>query len=131
MIKTYKINGLKNCVVSGKKFFIKFEPKQFVEPSCFYTTSKENEIEFIESHPMFVKGSITLFEVVGNESVAVEEPKAEEEVKTVTKLTKVRSLTAAANVLINQFGADPDKVNDRDDIVAYAASVNIEFPNLK
>lgn len=104
-----------------------------------YTTADTAEQEAIESSQKYHDKEIYLFreyddkepEAVAEEPVVVEptkepsEPAAGE-----NSFPEVTNVQTAAKILRDKFGAKPETVNNKVNVLAKAAELGVEFPNL-
>ena len=126
-VKTYGIHGVIERVIAAKfgnaTFNITFSggimDAAGIRPATF-TTNKVVEQYIVENHPMFRNGSIKVVSEIDLE------PK-KETAKT-EKVEEVTTLQQARQYLIEK-GVSIEKLQNKADIKACAAEMNIAFPN--
>lgn len=126
-VKTYGIHGVVERVIAARlgkatmniTFSGGIMDSSGVRPATF-TTNKVVEQYVVENHPMFKNGSIKVI----NEIVV--EP--EKGVEKTVKVDEVTTLQQARQYLIEK-GVSIEKLQNKADIKACAAEMNITFPN--
>lgn len=126
-VKTYGIHGVVERVIAARlgkatmniTFSGGIMDSSGVRPATF-TTNKVVEQYVVENHPMFKNGSIKVI----NEIVV--EP--EKGVEKTVKVDEVTTIQQARQYLLDK-GVTMDKLQNKADIKACAAEMNITFPN--
>jgi Cu/Ag efflux protein CusF len=126
-VKTYGIHGVVERVIAARlgkatmniTFSGGIMDSSGVRPATF-TTNKVVEQYVVENHPMFKNGSIKVISEIDLE------PK-KETAKT-EKVDEVTTLQQARQYLIEK-GVSIEKLQNKADIKACAAEMNITFPN--
>lgn len=126
-VKTYGIHGVVERVIAARlgkatmniTFSGGIMDSSGVRPATF-TTNKVVEQYVVENHPMFKNGSIKVI----NEIIL--EPEKSDE-KTV-KVDEVTTIQQARQYMLDK-GVTMDKLQNKTDIKACAAEMNITFPN--
>lgn len=151
MQKTYRIRTAKYYSfhvdiigvpgIPPRKVMVNFTPSSSNMPGCIYTTDDKGIQFAIEKTPKFSRGEIYIEKTYGTDEETTErvEKKCETpmfEMKpcdapsSVKEYKKIKSVQAAQNILVNDYGADPDMVDDSDKVRAFASQVGVAFPNM-
>lgn len=148
MKKTYRICGYSNFSTTleiikplgvVEKKMITFTSTIGPLTGCMFTTGDKDVQAAIERCKLFKTGAISIYATYDdkkpeNVAVATEVPAVtpcgEETTIQVQEYKKIKNVQSAANLLINEYGADPDEVSDVESVKKVAAKLGVSFPNL-
>lgn len=129
-VKTYGIHGVVERVIAARlgkatmniTFSGGIMDSSGVRPATF-TTNKVVEQYVVENHPMYKNGSIKVIS-----EIDLEPKKETAKTEEVEKVDEVTTLQQARQYLIEK-GVSIEKLQNKADIKACAAEMNITFPN--